>query len=128
MRITVAQVDPLVGDVHGNTDRVIRILGETRQKAPDLVVFPELCLVGYPPMDLLERTWFIDRVEEAITRLRRVSREHPETGILFGAPIRTGLRNSAFSSKVASRATPSTMPPSVRYSTFPFARNKTGGL
>ncbi|HYH02727.1 MAG TPA: NAD+ synthase [Bacillota bacterium] len=100
MRITLAQLNPVVGDIKGNLERILQTLATFGGKT-DLLVFPELFLVGYPPKDLLERTWFIDQVEEAIGRISEVSREYPETGVLFGAPLRTGkavgkgLTNSA---------------------------------
>ena len=100
MRITLAQLNPVVGDIQGNLERVLQTLAEYGKKT-DLIVFPELFLVGYPPKDLLERAWFIDQVEEAVRRIVEVSRQYPETGVLFGAPLRTGktvgkgLTNSA---------------------------------
>ncbi len=93
MRLTLAQLNPVVGDIAGNTRRIAETLERTRAEHPDLVVFPELFLVGYPPRDLLERVWFIRRVGEAIERVRTLSLEYPGTAILFGAPVETGLPN-----------------------------------
>ena len=87
MKITVAQLDPIVGDIKGNLAKIERTLAGCSPDVPDLAVFPELFLVGYPPKDLLERDWFIARVQEAITRVQQLSSECPETGILLGAPI-----------------------------------------
>lgn len=90
MRLTIAQLNPIVGDVAGNVERVRQTLRDARSDHADLVVFPELFLSGYPPRDLLEYPWFLRRVEEGIEEVRRISREHPDTGILLGAPLRTG--------------------------------------
>ncbi len=90
MRITVAQLDPIVGDIKGNLAKIAHVLEAHRQDAPDLVVFPELFLVGYPPKDLLEREWFIAKVQAAIEELKKLSANYPQTGILFGAPLPTG--------------------------------------
>ncbi|NLG52020.1 MAG: NAD+ synthase [Chloroflexi bacterium] len=101
MRVTLAQLNPIVGDIPGNARRIADVLSDTAGESPDLVVFPELYLVGYPPKDLLEREWFIQRVLRALDELRQVSRRYPETGILLGAPLPAdtpngkGLRNSA---------------------------------
>jgi NAD+ synthase (glutamine-hydrolysing) len=50
LRILIAQVNLLVGDVAANRDRVIQVAREARERhQADLVVFPELTLTGYPP-------------------------------------------------------------------------------
>src|SRR5207302_2065008 len=71
LRIALAQVNLLVGDVQGNAERVIstarRATGELRV---DLVLFPELTLSGYPPEDLLFHRGFRRQVEAGLTRLR----------------------------------------------------------
>jgi NAD+ synthase (glutamine-hydrolysing) len=100
-RITVAQLNPVVGDIWGNLARIRETLAHTRPERPDLVVFPELFLVGYPPRDLLERRWFIRRVQEAVASVATLTAEFPGTGVLFGAPLPTerangkGLMNAA---------------------------------
>lgn len=86
MRITLVQLDPVVGDIDGNTERIDETLRLCRSDKPDLVVFPELFLTGYPPRDLLERKSFIDRSYRAVKEIMEVSAGFPDTGILFGAP------------------------------------------
>lgn len=92
MKIAIAQCNPTVGDTDGN----VRILEETLAacagQSPDLVVFPELFLTGYPPRDLLEWEWFLGRVDRALDRVVALSTAYPETGILLGAPVRTGAK------------------------------------
>ncbi len=90
MRLTVAQLNPIVGDVDDNVERIRQTLRDARSEHPDLVVFPELFLSGYPPRDLLEYPWFLRRVEEGMEEVRRISREYPDMGIILGAPVRTG--------------------------------------
>jgi len=90
VRITIAQLNPVIGDVEGNLAMVRQVLPQARQEQADLVVFPELFLAGYPPRDLLERPWFIRRVQQALEDLRGLSLSCPETGILIGAPLPTG--------------------------------------
>jgi NAD+ synthase (glutamine-hydrolysing) len=90
MKVTIAQLNPIVGDINGNASKTIQTLAQCRDQEPDLVVFPELFLVGYPPKDLLERPWFIEKVQQAIQELARMSVRFPQTGILFGAPLPTG--------------------------------------
>jgi len=90
MRISLAQINPIVGDVAGNLDKMISTIEECHTYDPDLVVFPELCVTGYPPRDLLEREWFIDRTERAVEELTKVSKDYGKMGLIFGAPQRTG--------------------------------------
>ncbi|MFO8080496.1 MAG: NAD+ synthase [Armatimonadota bacterium] len=95
MKISIAQLNPLVGDIAGNAERLVEVVRRCHAEGTDLVVFPELYLVGYPPRDLLEKRWFIDDVEAAIADLARASSEFAGTGVLFGAPTRTGERVGA---------------------------------
>jgi NAD+ synthase (glutamine-hydrolysing) len=101
MRIVLAQLNPVVGDVPGNVRRVQQALEQSRELKPDLVVFSELMLTGYPPRDLLARSWFIDRVEAGLVEVARISAQFQEVGIIVGAPVRSpgglgkGLLNAA---------------------------------
>jgi NAD+ synthase (glutamine-hydrolysing) len=71
MRIALAQINPTVGDLAGNTDRIVRAAGEAEARGAELVVFPELAINGYPPRDLVEKPSFIDRTEAELDRLAR---------------------------------------------------------
>ncbi|KPL17706.1 MAG: NAD synthetase [candidate division Zixibacteria bacterium SM23_81] len=90
MKVTMAQLNPVVGDVEGNMAQVVDTLRKCSGDAPDLVIFPELFLMGYPPRDLLERRWFVEKSQRAIQELRGISQTYPETGILLGTAIPTG--------------------------------------
>jgi len=100
MKITIAQLNPTVGDIEGNLAKVRDALSECSKDKPDLVVFPELFLVGYPPKDLLERPWFIEKALKVVEELIQLSMSYPDTGILLGVPMTSegmgkGLYNSA---------------------------------
>jgi NAD+ synthase (glutamine-hydrolysing) len=101
MKITIAQLNPVIGDIDGNLKKILHTLSLDGTGDSDLVVFPELFLTGYPPRDLLERPRFIERVQKAINDLCATSKEYPQTGILLGAPLSTkknegrGLYNAA---------------------------------
>ncbi len=95
LRVVMAQLDFLVGDIPGNTDRIIAAAKRARsEQDADIVVFPELCITGYPPEDLLLRPSMDVRVSEALERLQGA-----ELGaaIVVGAPLRSGglLYNAA---------------------------------
>src|SRR5256885_8266789 len=52
-RVSLAQINPTVGDIEGNTRRIVDGLAQARALGADLVAFPELAITGYPPEDLL---------------------------------------------------------------------------
>ena len=60
MKIAISQINPIIGDVDYNYDRIIFFTDQARKQACDLVVFSELAVIGYPPRDLLEKDEFID--------------------------------------------------------------------
>jgi NAD+ synthase (glutamine-hydrolysing) len=69
MKIAAAQINPTVGDIAGNVEKILQHIGRAKELGAQLVVFPELSLVGYPPRDLLERASFIDRNIDALNDL-----------------------------------------------------------
>ena len=73
MRIFVAQLNPTVGDMEGNTQKIIQALDRARTKEADIVLFPELTLCGYPPEDLLLHQSFIDAQEIYLEKVIRAS-------------------------------------------------------
>jgi len=70
IRIALAQINPTVGDLRGNADKVVAWIDKARRQAADLVVFPELCVTGYPPEDLLLKPRF---VADNIAALKRIA-------------------------------------------------------
>ena len=89
MKVMMAQLNPTIGDFAGNLAKIERALADSAGEAPELVVFPELFITGYPPRDLLERSWFVQQTQEAISRVCALSVRYPETGIVVGAPVPT---------------------------------------
>lgn len=71
LRIVAAQLDFKVGDIQGNLTKMIHAAKSARDTlSAELIVFPELCLTGYPPEDLLLRKSFIDEVNEAVNTFK----------------------------------------------------------
>jgi len=83
LRIGLAQLNLVVGDVAGNASSIIRTIDEARAAGVDLVVFQELALCGYPPEDLLFHSGMRHRVADALERLRVASRD---IAVLVGYP------------------------------------------
>ena len=70
--LVMGQINPLVGDIAGNVDRIIAAAEQAKdQFKADLIVFPELTLTGYPPEDLLLRPELLRRVEAGILKLKQ---------------------------------------------------------
>jgi NAD+ synthase (glutamine-hydrolysing) len=66
VRLALAQLNVVVGDLDGNRDRILSALGAAQADGADLVVFPELAVTGYPPEDLLLRPGFLHAAREAL--------------------------------------------------------------
>ncbi|MGE5557445.1 MAG: NAD+ synthase [Bacillota bacterium] len=86
MKITVAQINPTIGDIDGNLSKITDIMARYHAVS-DLIVFPELALSGYPPRDLLEKRWFTERISRAVQKLVQTSSGYPESAVLYGTPL-----------------------------------------
>jgi NAD+ synthase (glutamine-hydrolysing) len=74
MRLALAQINTVVGDLDGNAKRIGRRLAEAKEQQADLVVFPELAVTGYPPEDLLLRPSFVQAAQAKAEALAREAR------------------------------------------------------
>jgi NAD+ synthase (glutamine-hydrolysing) len=77
MKIGIAQINPVVGDFPGNAKRILAAYRECLDGGADLVLTPELSLVGYPPRDLVFKTQFVPMCVQALDYLAGESREVP---------------------------------------------------
>ena len=80
-RIALAQTNPTVGDLEGNTSRIIEYIDRARNAGADLVAFPELAIPGYPPEDLLFKPQFI---QDNIGKLRQVAAASNDIAVVVG--------------------------------------------
>ncbi len=71
LSITLAQINPVMGDLRGNCDKILKIWAE---ESCDLIVFPELVTCGYPPEDLVLKPFFLEKIEELVEELIQKSR------------------------------------------------------
>ncbi|PCI04786.1 MAG: NAD+ synthase [Gammaproteobacteria bacterium] len=77
-----------VGDIKCNADKIINATIKASQQGADLVVFPELALVGYPPEDLLHRQGFLTQIKTESLRIQQHLKDTiGDTGVIFGLPI-----------------------------------------
>src|SRR5918992_3686439 len=93
LRVALAQLNTTVGDIRGNARKIADTIARARDEGASLVVFPELCLTGYPPEDLLLKTDFLDAAE---TALRELATETTGIVAIVGYPERAeDVYNSA---------------------------------
>ena len=71
MRLALAQINPVVGDLAGNAARIVTTARNAAARGAEVVVFPELSITGYPPRDLVEKPSFVDRSERELAALAR---------------------------------------------------------
>ncbi|MAK61851.1 MAG: NAD+ synthase [Ponticaulis sp.] len=97
IKISIAQLNPIVGDVPGNLKLVLSALDKARADKCELLVFSEMFLFGYPPEDLVLKPVVTDACEKALEELQAELSE-TDPAILIGAPARVEghVRNSAF--------------------------------
>lgn len=93
LRVAAAQLNLTVGDLDGNTTRMLEAYERAEEAGADLVAFPELAVTGYPPEDLLLRRAFVDQAQDSLAKLAaRTGR----TAAIVGFPERDGaLFNAA---------------------------------
>ncbi|MCC6262027.1 MAG: NAD+ synthase [Bryobacterales bacterium] len=77
MKIALGQINPTVGALEANVDRMVRAAEEAAAMGARLIVFPELSITGYPPRDLVEKPSFVRRTKEELLRLARQTAQMP---------------------------------------------------
>ena len=83
LHITLAQINPVVGDIPGNTRLVLQSIVAAKAQGARAILFPELVLTGYPPEDLLLRPSLEQRIAEA---LQQVASAEPDMYVIVGYP------------------------------------------
>lgn len=89
LRLAIAQLNPVVGDVSGNREKARRARAEAHKQNADLVVFPELFISGYPPEDLVLKPAFQSACRVAVEELARDTKE-AGPAMLIGSPWNEG--------------------------------------
>lgn len=83
MNIQIAQLNYIVGDFEGNSSKIITAIQQAKNDGVDLIIFSELALCGYPPLDLLEYKWFIEKNTEY---LAKIAGHVNDIEVIVGAP------------------------------------------
>lgn len=98
MKLALCQIDPIIGDLEYNKNKILEGYRKGIQSNADLVIFPELALVGYPPLDLVEKKEFRQAVNRAAVEIASRTKS---VGLIFGSItedndlIGTDVHNSA---------------------------------
>lgn len=99
MKIAVCQFNPIIGDIKGNSDKILSLYQRAIKEKADIAVLPELSICGYPPLDLVEKSEFRHAVNSAANE---IASQTGETALLFGTitedfedEVGTGVYNSA---------------------------------
>ncbi len=86
MKIALAQINTTIGHISKNLEKMDRSVRHAMEQSADLVVFPELAVTGYPPMDLLDRPEFVRAAWDVLNQwVSELPSKHPD--ILIGAPV-----------------------------------------
>jgi len=75
MRIAMAQINSMVGDLDGNAQKITEYIEEAKRHKADLAIFPELAVTGYPPQDLLYEKAFVTKNKQALEKVIRRNQE-----------------------------------------------------
>jgi len=95
LRIAIAQLDPVLGDIEGNLDKARAARADAARQGADLILFTELFISGYPPEDLVLKPAFTTACEKAVRELAGDTADGGP-GVIIGTPLKrdTGLHNS----------------------------------
>lgn len=83
MEFTIAQLNYHVGNFAGNKDTIVKAIRKAKKEGSDLIIFSELCIPGYPPLDLLDRVDFIENCNQTVLE---IARECKGISAIVGSP------------------------------------------
>jgi NAD+ synthase (glutamine-hydrolysing) len=72
MKISIAQLNYKIGDFAGNKNLICQAIRKAKAEGSDLVIFSELCITGYPPLDLLDRVDFIEKCDDTVNEIAAI--------------------------------------------------------
>ena len=85
MKFLLAQLNPVIGDLDGNAEKIFEVCKNIKDREVDLVITPELSLIGYPPKDLLFNPRLFEREKKILNQLsKRLSDIDQNLSVLIG--------------------------------------------
>jgi len=103
LRVALLQLNPTAGDLNGNSSLIVRGVRAARERGADLVVTPELALMGYLPRDLLMSQGFVRRAGEMLAGLAEDLRDAPPVLVGVATPNPAEMGRPLFNSAVLLR-------------------------
>lgn len=91
MKLYLAQINPTVGDIAGNVQKILAQYKIAQEQGCDLAVFGEMAITGYPAQDLWQKKYFVQAANDAVLQILEQSR-NSHCAILFGCPALTQNR------------------------------------
>lgn len=98
MKIALAQNNYHIGNIEGNTAKIVDSINAAKKQKADLIIFSELAVCGYPPLDLLEQKSFIEKSQKAINN---IALHADKITVIIGAP---SINNSTEGKKLYNSA------------------------
>ena len=95
MKVGLAQINPRIGAIDANLQKIIDLCERAHRAQAALCVFPAQAITGAPARDLLWRVDFITAAQQALDRLRLASRDWPGMGVVVGCPLPASPTDSA---------------------------------
>ncbi|HOK41141.1 MAG TPA: NAD+ synthase [bacterium] len=95
MKFAICQINSQIGDFENNSNKIINYIKLATEQKCDLIIFPELCISGYPPMDLLDNPEFIDHNYNALNKILKHT-VNSDNYVILGSITR--LNNQLFNS------------------------------
>ena len=96
LKIALAQLNPIVGDIAGNHEKLARAHQQAGQDGADVLVAGELYLSGYPPEDLVRKKSFLQKIKQAAKELVALTQTGP--ALIFGLPWLDEAEDKLFNS------------------------------
>ena len=85
MKLALAQLNPVIGDLYGNAEKIFEVCKNIKYKTVDLVITPELSLIGYPPKDLLLNPQLFEDEKDVLNKLsKKLSDLDQNLSVLIG--------------------------------------------
>ena len=88
MKFTVAQLNYHIGNFSGNRELICKAIRKAKAAGSDLIIFSELCIPGYPPLDLLDRLDFIEKCDQTV---HEIAKECTGIAAIVGSPTRNKM-------------------------------------
>ncbi len=93
-RITIAQINTIVGDIEGNTTKIINHIQSAENHMSTIVCFPELTITGYPPEDLIFKPLFLKKNKQSLNHIAKKT-QHTIAIVGFIDQTDKGIFNAA---------------------------------